>query len=133
VANEYQQFYQYWSDSSTSSKRFLNKFPYKLSLGVNSRGTPLLPFLSYSTSGNQIVVTEAYDKMFHRLMALREEDKGDRKGAVLTGQPGTGASLRLDPHAVRQLTDASRKNHLPKVHARAADFRSPGRTPVYHL
>ena len=92
MTDEYQQFYEYWSDSS-ASKRFLKKFPYKLSLGVDSRGTPLLPFHSRSTSGNQIVVTKAYDKIFDRLMALREEDEGDDIGAVLTGQPGTGASL----------------------------------------
>jgi len=92
VVGKYQQFYEHWSDNSASSK-FLKKFPYKLSLGVDSRGIPLLPFRSRSTSRNQIVVTKAYDKIFDRLMALREEDKGTAKGAVLTGQPGTGASL----------------------------------------
>jgi len=92
VTNEYQQFYEYWSDISASPK-FLNKFPYKLSLGVDSDGAPLLPFRSHSTLGNQILVTEAYDKIFDRLMVLREKDKGSTTGAVLTGQPGIGASL----------------------------------------
>jgi len=92
VANEYQQFYEYWSDISASPK-FLNKFPYKLSLGVDSDGAPLLPFRSSRTLGNQILVIEAYDKIFDRLMVLRKKDKGTTRGAVLTGQSGTGASL----------------------------------------
>jgi len=92
VADEYQQFYEYWSGSSASSK-FLNKFPYKLSLGVDSDGASLLPFQSDRTSGSQILVTRTYDKIFDRLMTLRKKDKGAAKGAVLTGQPGTGASL----------------------------------------
>jgi len=93
VADEYQQFYEYWSDISTSSNKFLKKFPYKLPLGVDSDGAPLLPFRSGRTLGNQILVIEAYDKIFDRLMVIREEDKGTTRGAVLTGQPGTGASL----------------------------------------
>ena len=92
MANEYQQFYEHWSDISASSK-FLNKFPYKLSLGVDSDGTPLLPFQSGGTSGSQILVTRAYDKTFDRLMTLRKKDEGATTGAVLTGQPGIGASL----------------------------------------
>ena len=91
MANEYQQFYEYWSGSSASSK-FLNKFPYKLSLGMDLRGAPLLPFRFHTTSKNQILVTEAYDEVFDRLMILRKKDEGSTRGAVLTGQPGIGAS-----------------------------------------
>jgi len=92
VVGKYQQFYKHWSDISASSK-FLNKFPYKLSLGVDSDGVSLLPFRSGRTLGNQILVIEAYEKIFDRLMVLRKKDKGTTTGAVLTGQPGTGASL----------------------------------------
>jgi hypothetical protein len=72
--------------------------------------------------------------MFHRLLHLRKNDEGDAKGAVLIGQPGIGASLSLGlrpaPREISLVHAFFRKNYLPKVHARAADFCSPGRTPV---
>jgi hypothetical protein len=92
VTGKYQQFYEHWRDSSTGSN-FLNTFPYKLSLGVDPDDASLLPFREGATAGNQILVTKSYDYMFHLLLELRKNDEGDTKGAVLTGQPGTGASL----------------------------------------
>ena len=92
VATRYQQFYKHWRDSSASS-RFRKEFLYKLSLGEDSDGASLLPFCRDKTSGNQILVTTSYNIMFHRLVRLRRKDKGTTKGAVLTGQPGVGASL----------------------------------------
>jgi len=102
----YQQFYEHWRNSSASSK-FLNIFPYELSFGVDQDEASPLPFCSYSTSGNQILVTKSYEDMFHRMLRLRNYDRGTSRGMVLTGQPGTGASQRLDPHLVRQFTSAS--------------------------
>jgi len=64
-----------------------------LELGVNPKGNPLLPFHGGDTFKNRILVTKSYENMFYRLLRLREEDKGDAKGAVITGQPGVGASL----------------------------------------
>ena len=47
-----------------------------------------------------ILVTEAYEKMFHHLLLLRGEDRRDHGGAVITGQPGIGTSLTgSPPHA----------------------------------
>ena len=87
-----QEFYEHWRDSSTSSK-LLDKFPYILELGVDQKGTALLHFRASDTSGNRILVTEAYNNIFHRLLNLRRWDNGKSRGAVLTGQPGTGVSL----------------------------------------
>ena len=92
MAKGYQEFYQRCRDSSTRPK-FSDEFPYKLSLGTKSDGSELLPFHSGSTFGGQILVTESYDKLFHRILSFRRADKGDTNGVVLTGQPGTGASL----------------------------------------
>ena len=72
----YQKFYKHWCDDPNNSKRFRNRFPYKLSLGVNSAGRPLLPFCPYDTSGSEILVTKSYDDMLHRLLRLRERDNG---------------------------------------------------------
>ena len=41
----------------------------------------------------EIVVTEAYDEMFNRILEFREE-RGSATGVVLTGQPGIGACLK---------------------------------------
>ena len=95
---KYQQFYDRWRDRSSGSN-FLDQFPYKLSLGVDELGASLLPFGAGSTWENRILVTRSYDDMYHRLLLLRQNDEGDAKGAVLTGQPGIGASLRSLPCA----------------------------------
>jgi hypothetical protein len=86
-----QQFYEHWRESSSSSK-FSNTFPYKLSLRMDSRGRSLMPFSPNTTSGDQILVTKSYDDMFHRLLLLRNGDVGADRGAVLTGQSGIGRS-----------------------------------------
>jgi len=52
----------------------------------------VLPFCRDETSGNRIVI-KSYNIIFHRLVRLRRKGKGTTKGAVLTGQPGAGASL----------------------------------------
>ena len=50
--------------------------------------------VAISPSGMPILITEAYDKMYQRLLYLREFDEyGKDKGVVITGQPGVGASL----------------------------------------
>jgi hypothetical protein len=98
----------YWLSKSAEPTEsiFGSTFPYKLPLGADTDNISPLPFLPNSVCGNQILVTRAYDDMFHRLLRLRMNDKGDTKGAVLTGQPGIGMSPRFDPHSVRQLTGA---------------------------
>ena len=105
VTDGYQQFYEHWRNTCTGSN-FPNKFPYKLSLGVDPGGIPL-PFRPYSISRNQIVVTRSYEEMFHRLLRLRSKDHGSTRGVVLTGQPGIGASLCPDSHHILQLISAS--------------------------
>ena len=83
-----------------------SSYPYVLRLGLpTDRST--LPFGPETISDNQILVTESYELMFLRLLHLRESDKGQTRGAVLTGQPGIGESPGSDPHPVRQLTGAS--------------------------
>jgi len=85
---EYAVFYRYWRNP-TSCSSFSNKFPYPLPLGV---------VLTASPTGI-ILVTKAYDKMYCRLLDLRERDREGPpvRGAVVTGQPGIGA-LQPDLH-----------------------------------
>ena len=101
MTDEHQQFYEHWrgNENSTDSK-FLNTFPYKLSLGKGPDDEPLLPFQP-SASENRILVTNSYERMFHRLLRLRKNDVGGTQGVVLTGQPGIGAPLQPDPRPVR--------------------------------
>jgi len=71
---------------------FRTEFPYELSLGPDSTVSP---------TGTTILVTEAYDKMYRRLLHLREVDRVGPtvRGAVVTGQSGVGAPLtRSPPH-----------------------------------
>ena len=130
--DEYQGFYKHWYDKGPGSD-FRNEFPYTLSLGAE--GVPSLPFRHKSTTGNQIIITKPYDNMLHRILKLRERDKGDSTGVMLIGQPGIGASLTrsLCPCDNSPAHLFSRENHLPKVPARMANFISPGCTPVYQL
>ena len=111
--------------------QILYRVPYKLSLGVKQGGTDLLPFRSGSTSGGQILVTESYDTLLHRMLSFRRQGRGDTKGVVLTGQPGTGASLLPDLNAARHSPThpSPRKNHIPEVRAHMVTFKRPGRTP----
>ena len=86
-----QKFYDHWRGGTNKSK-FLHEFPYRLSLGMggNKRFIPLsIP----TKHGNEILVTESYEKTFHHLLLLRKLDKGSRRGAVITGQAGIGAPL----------------------------------------
>ena len=91
MTGKYQRFYERWRESSSSS-RFINTFPYKLPLGMDPIGTALVPFGPLATSGAQILITKAYDNMFHRILCLRAIDNGTNRGAVITGQPGVGVS-----------------------------------------
>jgi hypothetical protein len=88
VTNGFQKFYERWRNNSTNPE-LLNRRPYKLSLGVNPED---VPFYTRNASASQILVTEAYDDVYHRLLLRRKNDPGDERGAVLTGQPGIGAS-----------------------------------------
>ena len=111
---EYVTFYKLWRNPATRPT-FDKEFPYELWI----RAGPTL-----SPAGKPILITEAYDKMFRRLLRLRKEDLGGEvKGAVITGQPGIGAPLTRY-HPIRQLIGSifSRKNYLSKVLAREADF-----------
>ena len=100
VTDGYQKFYEHWRHQNPA--KFLTTFPYELSLGVDKSGKPLLPDITV----NDILVTEPYNEAFYRLLRLRDDDVGDKKGAVLIGQPGIGAFPRPDPHPVWQLTYA---------------------------
>ena len=65
-----------------SSLRF--HVPQRLPLQVTAWGEAAFsPWLG--TPGDHILVTKSYDDMFHRLLRLRQEDKGRTRGAVLTG------------------------------------------------
>jgi len=48
-------------------------------------------------TGNRILVTRAYEDLFRRLLVIRERDVGSARGAVVTGQPGTGTSMNRPP------------------------------------
>ena len=89
MTNHYQEIYEYWYNRPGSE--FLRKTPYCLSLGIKGNKSPLPP--GSSVSLNEILVTASYNDAFHRLLRLREGDVGVTKGAVLTGQPGVGASF----------------------------------------
>lgn len=130
--SSWQGFYSHWRKDTTSSN-LLSKFPYVLELGVDSQSRqPLLSFRPNDTSRGQILITKSYDDMFRRLSDLRLRDNGKNKGAVITGQPGTGASYDWIPtscdNSLAHLFP--RKNYLPKIHACTADLNQPGCTPV---
>ena len=104
--DRYQQFYDKWR-KNPERPEFGDQFPHPLDLGVDTAGISLLHFHEDDRSGNQILITKAYDDMFHRLLGLRRRDTGRNKGAIITGQPGVGVSPRSDPHPVRQLISTS--------------------------
>lgn len=86
-----QRFNQHWRDNSGDPK-FHHNFPYLLPLAIDAdEGHPSLFFLPIDTR-KQIVVTKSYEATFQHLMFLRVRDFGSHKGAVVTGQPGIGAS-----------------------------------------
>ena len=85
-----QKFYDHWRNDNSKSK-FLDEFPYQLSLGINQRDRYSIP-ISVESRG-KILVLESYERMFHHLLLLRKGDKGSRQGVVITGQPGIGVCL----------------------------------------
>jgi len=85
------QFYEHWRQPSAHCN-FLSEFPYTLSLGVDSNNECFLPFRR-DESSDKILVTPSYNTLFHRLLRLCAADTGYTKGAVLTGQPGSGVCL----------------------------------------
>ena len=89
MTDHYQELYEYWYNRPGSE--FLNETPYCLSLGIKGNEFPLP--LGSSPPLEKILVTASYNDAFHRLLRLREGDTGSNKGAVLTGQPGVGASF----------------------------------------
>ena len=94
MTGRHQDFYDHWYNRPQESKEsdFSNTLPYVLSLGGKDKSSSL-PFRGDKTSG-KILVTKAYDDMFHRILLLRLNDyHGTKRGVVLTGQPGLGASV----------------------------------------
>ena len=90
MTNHYWKFCEYWYNRPGSD--FLSKFPYELSFGNKDGKYFLSP--DPSASVNKILVTASYNDAFHRLLRLRrDDDVGDTRGVVLTGQPGVGASF----------------------------------------
>jgi len=83
-----QAFYEHWLQNPF---RPSSNFPYDISLGENDVGEPLLQFHPYDTADSKIMITEAYDRIFHRILDLRQTDP-DTQGVVITGQPGIGES-----------------------------------------
>ena len=103
VTGGYEQFYDYWRDSSANS-RFRNTFPYELSLSKDSASP--LPFQADTTLGDKILVTKSYNYTLHRVLDRRISDIGPNRGVVFTGQPGIGASMTRS-HPMQQLISAS--------------------------
>ena len=91
----FQDFCDHWREGGAPNflqPNTLQEFPYILDFG---RGE--VPFLNTINFGeNRIIVTEAYIKMLHRILYDRAFTHS-RGGIVLTGQPGVGASPRLNP------------------------------------
>ena len=131
VTDKHKQFSDQWYGQSTDSITH-SKFPYVASLGPVD-GKCILPFSPDGTSGNRILVIKSYEDIYLRILRLREVDEGDDKGAVITGQPGSGVSPCQIPTLCGSSLDHpfSRENYLPELRSRAAAFSSPGRTPVY--
>ena len=83
-----QQLYTKWRSDPF---RISSNFPHTLGLRVDSRGS-LLPFHPEDTVDTEIVVTQAYENTYNRILTLRGT-KSKRRAVVLTGQPGVGVSL----------------------------------------
>ena len=91
-----QGFYEYWRGRRYGSD-LRDQFPYTLSLGVSGVDLPLEP---NKTTDNKIVITKSYHEIYYRILDVRRI-KGNDGGAVLIGQPGVGASPRLNPYPAR--------------------------------
>jgi len=83
-----QQFYTKWRSDPF---RMSSNFPHTLGLGADSRGS-LLRFHPEGPVNSEIVVNQAYENTYNRILTLRGT-KSKRRAVVLTGQPGVGASL----------------------------------------
>jgi hypothetical protein len=90
--DDLQKFYNYWRNRPEDPD-FLQQCPYRLP--SNKATGPPFPFHPCTTSGDHILVTNSYIDILHRLMGLRISDKSvdTSRGAIVTGQPGTGALL----------------------------------------
>ena len=89
LTDEPREFYDHWRNGA-SVARFSDKFPYELPLQL---GPFTAPFGITRTDNGTILIVKSYEDIFHRLLFLRQEDEGDSRGVVITGQPGTGESL----------------------------------------
>ncbi|KAJ7091181.1 hypothetical protein C8R44DRAFT_817265 [Mycena epipterygia] len=106
-------FYKYWRDRPFPC---FDTFPYKLHLGCDEYGHPLLPLRGRETSGTTILVTQAYADTFQRIWQFREAGSA-HEGIVLTGQPGIGAFRSPDSSHNPPTCSLSfpRKNHRPSA------------------
>ena len=95
ASSRHQEFYDYWYNSSHTLDP--KTPPYKQSLGGPKARLPVHPL---GVSGNELVITESYNKMYYRLLYLRKTGTPG-SGAVITGQPGIGAysTTKSPPHA----------------------------------
>jgi hypothetical protein len=91
---QFQTFYNYWCDHDRS---FPETFPSVLSLGTK-------PPVG-SLPGDKILVTEAYEALYRRLVEMRAS--GGYLGVVITGQPGIGASKLSVLYLLRWLNNTS--------------------------
>ena len=87
---ECRKFYDFWRGNVAYS--YGKNFPNTLSFHGS------LPF---SSAGSKILVTGSYNDIFHYILLLRQLHPEVRKGVVLTGQPGVGASPQPDRLATR--------------------------------
>ena len=94
---DYLDSYKHWR-GSPNDPNFSLEFPYLLPDNENLGAPPV--FRPRINMENQILVTRAYDVMFHRLLTHRILFKKSITGALITGQPGIGAFPSSDP--VRQ-------------------------------
>jgi len=62
-----------------------------MDLGTDDEGVSLLGFPRHTVEG-KILVTNAYNEMFDRILEFRG-GMGKTEGVVLTGQPGIGTCL----------------------------------------
>ena len=97
-----QQFCSYWYNRPYGFG-LKEKFPYTLSLGSSEVN---LPIHAGVTLDKTIVITKSYHEIYYRILDAGRAGKG---GVVLTGQPGVGASKRLDPRPVQRLTFVQEK------------------------
>jgi hypothetical protein len=119
--HDLQKFYNYWRNRPDDPD-FLQKCPYRL---PSKKGAgPPLPLLPEDTSGNQILVIDSYNELLHRLIGRRMGDTGKARGAVLTGQPGTGAPLCWIPaHSITHWHTFYRKNYVSEFHVCPANLK----------